>query len=120
MKPKRLAYQRDRSDCVRCSLASLLGLSYRAVPDFWKRYRKWETQLLAVEKWLNKRGYALLYMDKRRSPDCYYLGQTLCHMVVMRKGRITHDPNPKGNTNRRDIDRCWLVVPKDVGKHSGR
>lgn len=120
---RRLAFQRKGTDCVRCALATLLGLSYRAVPDFWKRYRTPHTQLAAVEKWLNKRGFVMIFMDSRRRPDCFYLAEGMAsttdgfvggHMVVMRKGKIVHDPGHQSVSFR--PSRCWLVIPKDVGK----
>lgn len=125
MKRKRLAYSRGGFDCIRCALATLLGRSYRAVPDFWRRYRTPHTQLAAVEKWLRKQGFEMLYMDARRKPDCYYLAEGLCmskdglagHMVVMRKGKIVHDSHQAKNFKR---THCWLVIPKDVGAHRGR
>lgn len=116
----RLAYQRGQTDCARCSLATLLGLSYRSVPDFFKRYRKGHTQLAAIEKWLNKRGFEMVFMSPHRKPDCLYLAcgpaaRGFSHMVVMRKGKLAHDPHASG-AGLRKVVRCWLVVPKDVGR----
>lgn len=117
---QRFAKQRNLSDCVRCSLATLLSIPYRSVPDFYRGFRKQETQTKAIEKWLAKRGLAMVRIPASRKPDCLYLAagegyRGFWHMVVMRQGKLVHDPHRDGTGIRR-AQMAWLVVPQDIGE----
>lgn len=106
-------------DCVRASVATLLGITRDEVPHFVGEHRRaWRP---ALEKWLLSKGLALISLPKSERPLCEYIacGPTTVeglpgnhrHMVVMRGGEILHDPSPR-KPGLDAIDAVYVVVPQ--------
>lgn len=83
-------------ECVRCSVASLFGLSREEVPHFFaENAGRWH---VGLEAWLAQRGMKYeLWHASMTPPDEWYLGYgdsgpATAHMVVMHKGELWHDP----------------------------
>lgn len=105
-------------ECVRCSIASLFGLSRENVPHFYADNQgRWH---IGLEKWLADRGLKYeLWHATLTPPDEWYLGYgdsgpSTAHMVVMHKNQIWHDPLGCGITKFE----AWLTIQKatDCGK----
>jgi len=106
-------------DCVRASVATLLGLDRAEVPHFvaqdggyWKD---------SFQDWLLERGMAFIEIDPRTRPRGRYLacGPTersgpgehpAAHMVVMQGLGVFHDPHPS-RAGLTTIDRVYVVYP---------
>lgn len=109
-------------DCVRCSIASVLGIPRDEVPHFVRgeageHNHAWRFDL---EDWLDDRDLAMVQIDPRLRPPCLYLvvGPTIrskaeqeTHMVVMYAGELEHDPHPSraGLTGR---THAYVLVPR--------
>jgi hypothetical protein len=105
----RMVYQQEPDECVRCSVASLLGMRKSDVPNFFRSPDGWAESL---SRWLKKQGLKYeAYNGTLPCPAewCLAYGSstpTTGHMVVMRDGAIWHDPLGCG------IERveAWLVI----------
>lgn len=109
-------------DCVRACTASLLGIDRSDVPHFVRDHAGgWRGPWT---DWLEDRGLAVVEIDPRHRPDCFYLacGPThrpggdhpAAHMVVMQHIGLAHDPHPS-RAGISTVDRVYLIVPKDIG-----
>lgn len=104
-----------QGNCTQAAVASLFGLDLCDVPDFNTGDNlAWHTGLLSF---FVSRGYELLRLDHHRHFAGLYLagGSTsrgTQHMVVMRGGRIVHDPYP-GGFGLTKVERVWVPVPLD-------
>ena len=104
-------------NCTEAAVATLLGLRLDQVPkfadagpdvsDFWD----------AFENFLTAQGFYLMRCEGNFVPDCLYLAsgpssRGCQHMVVMRGGKLYHDPHPsrEGITA---VDHVWLTIPID-------
>jgi hypothetical protein len=99
------------NECVRCSVASLLGLPREEVPNFMDT-PPW---LPALEKWLDYRGLLIEVHDRSLDVNVeYYLGQGVKngvgHCVVMRDGKVWHDPSGIGI----DHFEAWLIIRQKI------
>lgn len=86
-------------DCVRASVASILGMPIEAVPHFLaigEKPEHWEIELIG---WLEGRGWTIW----REQGHYIFEGYSLCsgpsprgvgHMVVYHNGALAHDPHP--------------------------
>jgi hypothetical protein len=95
------------NECVRCSVATLFGFAREEVPNFMDA-GEWYGPL---KRWLDERGYEMTILDHTLEVhEEYYLGQGVKgdagHCVVMRNGKIFHDPSGIG------IDKfeSWIVI----------
>jgi hypothetical protein len=105
-------------DCMRASLATLLGISRDEVPHFYHLDR--EKCVRLMRNWLSSRGFCLVDIDPRMRPDCEFLAlgpanrpgalKPRAHMVVMKGKEVLHDPN-KSREGLITIDRAFVVVP---------
>lgn len=121
----------QRGDCLKCCLASILGLTYDDVPHFAAMGDDWWT---AKTNWLRERGwilgsafwsvdaddptklcgytqgYWLAGVKSRRTrPD----GSHLSHMVVMLDGEIAWDPHPKRADGHLGFNDGYVLRPYD-------
>jgi hypothetical protein len=105
-------------DCMRASLATLLGIKREDVPHFYHLDR--ERCVFLMRNWLSARGFCLVEIDPRMRPDCEFLAlgpvnrpgalKPRAHMVVMKGKELLHDPN-KSREGLITIDRAFVVVP---------
>ena len=98
-------------ECVRCSVASLLGLSRDEVPNFMAT----GTWYKPLQEWLSYRGLEMDVYDHTLEINAeYYLGQGhkngVGHCVVMRDGEVWHDPSGLGM----DQFETWLVIRQSI------
>lgn len=98
------ATPRHASDCVAACLASILGLDISEVPDFWNLADNATEAYELERKWLNLRGYHLLFsscdaisfiqLKKQGFQDGYSWpcrGYWMARMQSM-QGQIDHEP----------------------------
>lgn len=112
-------------DCTETALACLLGISREEVPDFPKGENA--EQARAMEDFVNSLGFELLrsYPDPNRGRGAriyegYYLASGITeryegkvkHMVVMKDGKLHHDPHPDGS-GLVEIQASYALVPFD-------
>lgn len=108
-------FQQSSNECVRCSVASLLGLNREDVPNFMEQPKNW---FLALDEWLRDRKLSVEVFDKTLSPDSeFYLGVgdsegETAHCVVMRNGQPWHNPSGFQITNWIQ----WLVIKPHEAK----
>ena len=110
---------RDKNQCVRCCLASLLEMRGLRVPDFHNPFRNEKSQIDAVTAWLANRGLALVRIAARSKPACYYLAigpseRGFKHMVIMRGGELADDCH-SSQAGLLRVSKAYLVVPMDIG-----
>lgn len=113
------AFQRKATDCARCCIATVLGIPYSKVPDFYKRHRLEHTLIEGVRKWLEKHGLTLIRIPANSKPNCLYLATGMAargfnHMVVMYGGKLVHDPHESGTGVPR-VNRAYVILPMDIG-----
>lgn len=100
---------------MQCAMASLLGLPIKRVPDFWAQGEGgWWGEVekfcasegLVIECYLGDHEYAGYYLAS--GPDC----RGLPHVVVMKDGKMVHDPHPSGSGIVKQ-ERVYVVRPVD-------
>lgn len=89
-----------RGNCQQAAVASILGLPLDAVPNFIEATAGQGSAAFwrAIDTFFEARGYMLWEMGNRM-PDCLYMAsgpspRGVSHAVVMRGGRLVHDPHP--------------------------
>jgi hypothetical protein len=116
---------KEKGDCLRAALASILELKLEDVPHlrllgenwFETMYSflwdngyefhgsKYGTDILTYDKGV--KGYYIVQGKSRTYPDCK-------HNVVFKDGKMVHDPNPS-NKGLATIEDCWMIEPKKKG-----
>jgi len=100
-------FHRDtgKGNCMQAAVASIFDLSIDSVPMFNGRIN----QEIEFRKWLEEMGLELIRKDFKKwsIPDWKkFKGYFLCvgnstrniqHMVVMKDGKVVHDPHPNGD-----------------------
>lgn len=102
-------------NCTEAALASLFGIGLDDVPslqglagsDYWD----------ALEEFVRSRGYALSMHPPSRYPAGLYLAdgpsERGCgHFVVMRDGKMVHDPHPS-RAGLLNVERVWSLMALD-------
>jgi hypothetical protein len=107
-------------NCTEAAVASILGLPLEAVPlfrdagptshDFW----------CAFEDFFEGLGFGVVRLPGNHVPDVLYLAsgpaeRGCSHMVVMRDGKLIHDPHPSA-AGLLSVEHVWLVVPHDPAR----
>lgn len=105
-------------NCVQAAVATLLDLPLDDVPDLIQGATSGGDQDRRLRRWLRDRGLELVMLGGHWSLDTFYLAsgpaaRGVHHMVVMRDGRIAHDPHPSRAGLER-VERCYLVMPQDI------
>ena len=98
-------------NCMQCAVAYMLGLPVPTVPDFEKEGADaWE----AMERFFESHGSTAEMFP----PSVEILGDYLAsggtvrgtsHMVVMRGGKLLHDPHPS-NAGLEVVQAVWLIA----------
>jgi len=75
---------------------------------------------IALDDWLNARGWELCIFGREYCPEGYYLATGLSsrgvmHMVVMKNGILAHDPHPS-QEGLKKTKRVYLFLPLDPAK----
>lgn len=102
-------------NCMQCAAAYMLGLPLADVPDFEQvGSEAWE----AFYEFFAERGFTAEMLPPTMEFDGDYLasGETergTSHMVVMRGGKLLHDPHPSA-TGLTRIQAKWLIARKAV------
>ena len=100
-------------NCMQCAAAYMLGLPLADVPDFEQAgFRAWEE----FYKFFTDRGFTAEMLPPTMEFDGDYLasGDTArgtSHMVVMRGGRLLHDPHPS-NAGLKSVQTVWMIARK--------
>lgn len=109
----------NKGNCTEAAVASLLGVampgkfgSGGSASEFWDDF----------DAFFDAHGYAALLETANFCADVLYLasgpsGRGCSHMVVMRAGKLVHDPHPS-NGGILHVEHVWLIVPIDpTGTH---
>ncbi len=105
--------EEDQGDCMAACLASIFEVGLDEVPDFTGSITSggW---FFHLQTWLKKRNLSLLMLpkDAKDIPMGYAMAAVLSHtlenpkdghMIVVRDGRLAHDPNPN-NSDKKEED----------------
>ncbi len=104
----------NKGNCTEAAVASLLGIPLPPkfgpsgdVYDFWTD----------MDACFATHGFWAMRKDGDYQPDGLYLAsgpsaRGCKHMVVMRAGKLVHDPHPSGAGLLR-VEHVWLAVPVD-------
>ena len=130
--------QRSDSDCLRCCLASIFEVDYDDAPDTTPESSS-ESQHNRVNRWLEERGLVEWGLDDSANPPVlrrgtldgkpndrqwpyplatHYIGcgpsprNEDYHCVVMRLGRIVHDPHPDQNMTIDRIKHIYVYLAR--------
>lgn len=117
----RPVYQTIRSlpgaNCVQASTASLLNLPLDAVPNFMLAgHPQWFHDWMA---WLADRGFQVLQHGPGWTPQGLYIAMgpagsdVADHAVVMRGGKLVHDPEGPSARGLRRVDFVYALLPLD-------
>lgn len=103
-----------KGNCVQASVASLLAIPLAAVPNFVERGFEWELWFM---DWLEENGWETFRFPGDHAPECLYLAsgpspRGVSHMVVMRDGKLVHDPHPS-RAGIEKVDWVRILVPLD-------
>lgn len=107
----------NKGNCGEACVASLLNIP---LPEKFGRSgdpcNYWGDFLACLEG----HGYAAMHMGGGYQPDFMYLASGpsprggCSHMVIMREGRLVHDPHPS-NAGLLSVDYVWILSPIDPG-----
>ena len=108
-----------RGNCMQACVASILGLPLRDVPHFAADADK--TAHYGFLRFMDSHGFDVVRDDFHRSFDGYYLacGPTARgthHMVVMRDGKLAHDPHPS-KAGLHKVDFVYSLLARDPAIH---
>lgn len=130
--------QREDSDCLRCCLASIFEIPWEEAPDT-NPDRVGFSQHNVVNDWLKARGLVEWQLDDSANPPVlrrttldgkpddrkwpyplatHYIGSGPSprdkddHCVVMKLGRIVHDPHPDQNMTIDRIERIYIYCAR--------
>jgi len=93
-------YQEKADDCLSACIASILEISIKDVPNFVVP-GEWREN---VQRWLNKRGFALVQRASNLVFDIPYIAsmkhkyRPFRHAVIWKNGKILHDPSKVRST----------------------
>lgn len=116
VKPETYKQAEGSKNCMQCAAAYMLGIPLSDVPDFEKAGSEaWE----AFYAFFADRGFSAEMFPPTVEIDGDYLasGQTkrgTSHMVVMRGGKLLHDPHPS-NAGLTSVDVVWVIARKADG-----
>lgn len=106
--------QPGSKNCMQLAVAYMLGLPLDAVPDFERLHGPDPTAWELMERFVKTHGCTAEMLP----PNIEILGDYLAegvtergtaHMVVMRRGKLLHDPHPSG-VGLKEIQNLWLIV----------
>jgi hypothetical protein len=109
---------KQNGDCLRAIVASLLDLPLSEVPHFCAE-GDGEGWFLRLGLWLQARGLCVVPLLGPQCIDAFHIAagpsrRGVRHAVVMRNGRVVHDPHPT-REGIESVDQAFLFVPiKDV------
>lgn len=110
----------DKGNCGEASVATLFGLKLEDVPTFYDpegdpspSYRYWRN----FENFCMSQGFWVIRREAEICIEATYLAsgpsaRGCAHMVVMRNGKLFHDPHPSRKGLIR-VEHSWLLVPVD-------
>lgn len=110
-------YQKNHFDCFNSCIATLTGVPKEQIPIFINNPDRY---IQEARKWLAKKGFVMSevknagQLDRRRNSivavDPYDLqGIFAAHAVIMRYGRVVHDPARRRLKKRYEIVCGWEV-----------
>ncbi|MGB3898184.1 MAG: hypothetical protein WA973_06485 [Mesorhizobium sp.] len=105
----------EKGNCTEASVASILGLRLEDVPDF--RAKGVESFWDEFHEFFRSRGYEAVRFPAGRQFETMYLASGISprgvhHMVVMKDGKLVHDPHPS-KAGIGEVEHLWLIVPID-------
>lgn len=109
--------QPGKGNCTEAAVASILGLPLDDVPNFRadgaEAYKFWSS----FRRFIRSRGYEPIMLPGNHMHDALYLAsgpspRGVNHMVVMRAGKMIHDPHPS-RAGIGTVEHVWLLVPHD-------
>ena len=108
-------------NCMQCAVAYMLGLPVEATPDFEREHSSQRTAWELMDDVFAAHGCTVEMFPPTVEITGDYLasGTTergTSHMVVMRGGKLLHDPHPS-NAGLKSIQVVWLIARK-AGPHA--
>lgn len=106
-------------NCMQCCAAYMLGLPVDSVRDFERESHEGVPAWDSMEAFFESHGFTAEMFP----PTVEILGDYLAsgttdrgtsHMVVMRGGKLLHDPHPS-NAGLQSVQAVWLIARKAVG-----
>lgn len=101
-------------NCMQCAVAFMLGLPVEAIPDFEREHSPQHTAWELMDEVFAEHGFTVEMFP----PNVEIIGDYLAsgttvrgtsHMVVMRGGKLLHDPHPL-NVGLQSIQVVWLIA----------
>lgn len=114
-------------NCMQAAVASILGLPLDAVPHFaampadeGDSWPCWD----AFDSFFDARGFEAVRLDYEFCPESFYLAsgpspRGVSHMVVMRDGKLAHDPHPS-RAGISKVESVWLLLARDAERFVAR
>jgi hypothetical protein len=101
-------------NCMQCAVAYMLGLPVAETPDFEREHSPRHTAWERMEDFFEANGCtAEMFPPNVEITGDYLASGTTArgtsHMVVMRGGKLLHDPHPS-NAGLADIQAVWLIA----------
>lgn len=108
-----------KGNCLTAAVASILELSLSEVPNF---HESEEGFWFGFAKFLRERGFVFIeFHHNDPQLDCYYLAHGKSprtdHSVVMRAGKLAHDPHPSRAGLVSEPQLVTILVPIDPSCH---
>ncbi len=103
-------------NCMQCAAAYMLGLPVEVVPDFERQHSSHSTAWELMEEFFEANGCTaeMLPPNVEITGDYLASGATARgtnHMVVMRGGKLLHDPHPS-NAGLESVQVVWVIAKK--------
>ena len=128
------APKKEQGNCFQACVASLLEIPLESAFDCTRHGEhidglpvEKQSWYISFNEWLAKFGLASIYLPhypvQLTEIDDYYIvvvkSTTLKHRnhcVIIRNGKLAHDPNPKSRAKGSDILGVYILIPLDVAK----
>ena len=101
-------------NCMQCAVAYMLGLPVDETPDFEREHSPQRTAWERMEEFFGSHGCTVeMFPPNAEITGDYIASGTTArgtsHMVVMRGGKLLHDPHPS-NAGLQSIQVVWLIA----------
>lgn len=135
MKPIKQTKVGEDGNCFQAVIASMLELGLDDVPDFCNLYSTFDKWFGKCNNWLSKFGLGIVALTVETKNDYEIIGDNQnykgCliadlkqqhmpydHVVIIKNGKLVHDPMPGTNKYKLPFNAFFIVVD-DIKKLSG-